>query len=523
MLYYQFDNYEEFQAYFGIMEHGNGEKSRKNKILLAYLKNKDLLHQARITNDYSLLHISSMSQLKEVMTKRIIKSGKDKRYTVQLINITYHSDIYETDNKEGLCEDGDNKSVRYVNHNNCKIYKMKAGKLLRALILETEFGQTLPEQVLGFLCEEFTREWQTYCMGAMPKNQLTVSKEFSKIYSSGCCEGDFHSCMVDKDLDSFYAAAVDASAAYLTNEDGKIVARCVIYNKCYDEDSKVWRLAERQYSSDCNDVLKRALIDSLIREGHIDGYKKVGAGCCDASEFVDIEGKSLSDKRFYIDCNLETYDTLSYQDSFKYYNYTQGRAYNHQEAHYEYNLDITEGSIDGSEEDDDDEHYDEYHGCYTDCDIVLVLYQGREMACAENRLDDFTWCEDADIYVYTPDTAHCETCGNDYIKDEGKFSEITKEYYCCVNCKETAEQNYKEENWYWSECDHQYFEDEDEITEIYHWNKGIKDYEAFTISRETLNLMIEHKEAFVFEGEFYDIINKRTGKPFFYYRKKMAA
>ena len=155
MLYYQFDNYEEFQAYFGIVEHGNGEKSRKNKILLAYLKNKDLLHQARITNDYTLLHISSMSQLKEVMTQRIIKSGQDKKYTVQLINTTYNSDIYETDIMEGLCEDGDNKSVRYINHNNGKVYKMKAGKLLRALILETEFGQTLPEQVLGYLCEEF--------------------------------------------------------------------------------------------------------------------------------------------------------------------------------------------------------------------------------------------------------------------------------------------------------------------------------------------------------------------------------
>jgi aspartokinase-like uncharacterized kinase len=146
MLYYQFDNYEEFQAYFGIVEHGNGEKSRKNKILLAYLKNKDLLHQARITNDYTLLHISSMSQLKEVMTQRIIEGGQDKKYPVQLINTTYHSDIYETDNMEGLCEDGDNKSVRYINHNNGKVYKMKAGNCSEPLFLKQNSDRPSPNK-----------------------------------------------------------------------------------------------------------------------------------------------------------------------------------------------------------------------------------------------------------------------------------------------------------------------------------------------------------------------------------------
>ena len=527
MLYYQFDNYLEFQACFGIMEHGNGEKSRKNKILLAYLKNKDLLHQARITNDYSLLHISSMSQLKEVMTQRVIESGQDKKYPVQLINTTYHSDIYETDNMEGLCEDGDNKSVRYINHNNGKVYKMKAGKLLRALILETEFGQTLPEQVLGYLCEEFTQEWQTYCMGAMPKNQLTVSQEFKKIYSSGCCEGDFHSCMVDRDLDSFYSVSVDASAAYLTNEKGRIIARCIIYNKCYDEDGKVWRLAERQYSSDCNDVLKRALIDSLIREGHIDGYKKVGAGCCDASEFVDIEGKSLSDKRFYIDCNLETYDTLSYQDSFKWYDIDQRRAYNHSELLYHYCLDTTEGSIDGDcddDEDDEDElNYDQYHNCNTANGLVNVLVDGHIITCDEERLDDFTWVEEEQRYVHNNEVSDCEECGKAYISEHGFYSTLLDEEFCCEKCREKAENTYKEENWFWSEYDGKYFEDENALTELYRWSPKDKDYSACTISRESLDMLIERKEAFIFEDEAYDTINKRTGKPFFYYRKRIAA
>ena len=35
MLYYNFNNYEEFKELFGLVKHGNGVKSRKNKILLA--------------------------------------------------------------------------------------------------------------------------------------------------------------------------------------------------------------------------------------------------------------------------------------------------------------------------------------------------------------------------------------------------------------------------------------------------------------------------------------------------------
>ena len=38
MLYYNFNNYEEFKELFGLVKHGNGVKSRKNKILLSFIK-----------------------------------------------------------------------------------------------------------------------------------------------------------------------------------------------------------------------------------------------------------------------------------------------------------------------------------------------------------------------------------------------------------------------------------------------------------------------------------------------------
>ena len=520
MLYYDFMDYEDFKERFGIIHHGNGTKNRKNKILLAYIKNKDLLHKARVTNDYSLLHISSMSELKQVMMKKIQDSGIDKRYPVRLINDIFMSDQYSTDDNLGLCEDGDFKSVRYMNMTNKKIYKMKAGKFLRAIILETEFGQTLPEQVLGYLCEEFTQDFQTYAMGTLPKNQLVVSDEFEKIYSSECCKGDFGSCMVDRRYHYFYQDAVDASAAYLIDEKGMIIARCVIYNNVHDQDENIYRLAERQYSSGSSDVLKRALVDALIREDKIDGYKKVGAGCGDATEFVDTKGNSLSDRQFWIDCDLETYDTLSYQDSFKWYSLKNRKAYNYQAPEAYDNLDRTEGSIDG--DDEDDENYDEYHDCYTAYDTVTVLYDGREMSCAENRLDDFTWCEGEDLYVYTPETAHCDTCDYDYIKENGIYSEITGEYYCCANCKETAEKEYKEENWYWSEYDHEYYEDEDDITELWQWKSKERGYVACTISKKTLTTLVIQNKCFIVDDEAYDKLNGRNNLPFYYKKRNVA-
>ena len=72
MLYYKFKNYEEFKDMFGIIKHGNGVCSRKNKILLAYIRNRRLLHEAIETNNYTLLHISSMTELKKTITRTII-------------------------------------------------------------------------------------------------------------------------------------------------------------------------------------------------------------------------------------------------------------------------------------------------------------------------------------------------------------------------------------------------------------------------------------------------------------------
>ena len=290
MLYYNFKNYDEFKNLFGIIKHGNNTQSRKNKILLAYLKDKSLLHQAVTNNDYMLLHISDMTELEYRMEKEIIRSGIEDAslpYGLRLMDRIYHSSTYETDEYLGLCEDGDVKAVRYCNHKTGRIFKMKAGKLYRHLILETAFGKTLPEQVVVYLCEVFASKWQSYTLRSLPKYQLHVNKDFERIYSSTVAKGISAPAWWTRDFTISINTQSKPARAYLENEDGRIIARCIIYNEVKDQDGKVWRLAERQYSSGNSEILKRALVDALTKENHIDGYKKVGAGCHEARNFVD--------------------------------------------------------------------------------------------------------------------------------------------------------------------------------------------------------------------------------------------
>ena len=511
MLYYKFKNYEEFKDMFGIVKHGNGVCSRKNRILLAYIRNRRLLHEAIETNNYTLLHISSMAELKKTITRAIIISGHSDmslRYVLELDGEFFYSRNFETDDMKGLCKDGDTRSIRYINHENGgKTFKMKAGKLYRSLILETEFGKTLPEQVVTYLCEEFSADWQTYTTGRLPKNRLCVDKNFEKIYSSSSCVGDFYSCMVDRKLHYFYTESVDASAAYLTNEKGKVTARCVIYNRVTDQDGKIWRLAERQYASNENDILKRALIDALIKGGYIDGYKKVGAGAGDTRAFVDLEENSLSDRKFRIECDLDWNDTLSYQDSFKWYNQSEGTADNYGSG--DIALDITDGSLNGEEE------YDDFHGyhCY---ETRPVYCHGCEYYCDVENLDEFIWIEKLGEYHHGSDVIECLECSGYFLEEDNLYSDITKEYYCCEECRKKAEQAYKQENWHYSDYDEEYYEHTESITIYQVWNNILCEYERKTISVESAQRLLETGELHKLNDMLYDGIDEETGLPYAY-------
>ncbi len=439
MLYYNFKNYEEFKTLFGYQKHGNGTKSRKNKILLAYLKNPKLLKQARESGDYSLLHISDMAELKQIIMEQIKESSNSDNslpYTIKLLNHTFKSSYYQTDEYNGLCEDKDAKAIRYINRESNRTFKMRAGKFFKNIIMESQFAQSLPPQVITFLTEEFVKEWEMFSLASLPNFRLCVDNNFEKIYDSECCDEDFESCTTDKNLHYFYSDSVNASAAYLLNEETNLViARCVIYNEVLDEDDKTYRMAERQYSS--SSVLKRLLVDSLVNEGYIDGYKVTDAGCGDSRLFVDVEGNSLSDKKFRISCNLNYNDCLSYQDSFKYYSLHDREAYNHYTTNYDFMLDTTDGEIE-----DENDQYDEYHDSYC-YEVTTVSYQGNRITCDSDRLSDFVLLNGS--YYHENDVSECHHCSNQFLTDNGYYSEQTERDYCCLDCKENDESANKTE------------------------------------------------------------------------------
>lgn len=526
MLYYNFYGYEGFKACFGLEKRDNGTVVRKNRILLGHLKNPALLKYCREHNDYALLRICDMADLQKKTVEAILSSGKNDEklpHKVELIGETYYSSKYETDEFRGLCEDLDKHSIRYINVERNRVFKMRAGKFMRELILETEIGKLLSPCVVNWIAGDvFTQHWCTYTHGYTSGIELHVNDEFEKIYDSDYCKGDFNSCMVDRNRTSFYRDSVKSKAAYITDKIGLIVARSILFTEVTDQDGRKWRLLERQYSSEGDDALKRLLVDKLIQEDYIDGYKVIGASCHDANSFVDVCGNSLSDRKFEIDCDLDMEDTLSYQDSFKWYGYNQNKAYNYENSSFSYTLDTTDLNLYGDTDEDEDEDeslWDEYH--QYDCDDTTLCYlHGNEINVDSENLDDFVWIESKEEYHHKDDCVCCDNCGENLLEDDAEYSEVTEEHYCCKECMEKAEDEFKRKNWYYSEYDGEWYEDYTDITRINIWNESEGIYEEKSISIDTLDGLIENEDVWEFGEDVFDKVNPSTNLPYGYKLKK---
>lgn len=528
MLYYNFYGYEGFKACFGLEKRDNGTVVRKNRILLGHLKKPALLKYCREHNDYALLRICDMADLQKKTVEAILSSGKNDEklpHKVELIGETYYSSKYETDEFRGLCEDLDKHSIRYINVERNRVFKMRAGKFMRELILETEIGKLLSPCVVNWIAGDvFTQHWCTYTHGYTSGIELHVNDEFEKIYDSDYCKGDFNSCMVDRNRTSFYRDSVKSKAAYITDKTGLIVARSILFTEVTDQDGRKWRLLERQYSSEGDDALKRLLVDKLIQEDYIDGYKVIGASCHDANSFVDVCGNSLSDRKFEIDCDLDMEDTLSYQDSFKWYGYNQNKAYNYENSSFSYTLDTTDlnlyGDTDEDEDEDEDESlWDEYH--QYDCDDTTLCYlHGNEINVDSENLDDFVWIESKEEYHHKDDCVCCDNCGENLLEDDAEYSEVTEEHYCCKECMEKAEDEFKRKNWYYLEYDGEWYEDYTDITRINIWNESEGIYEEKSISIDTLDGLIENEDVWEFGEDVFDKVNPSTNLPYGYKLKK---
>lgn len=429
------------------------------------------------------------------------------------------SNDFYVDDRKGVCEDGDTKCVRYVRKDNGRVYKMKAGKFMRNMLESCGAVEKYCEQAIIYVCERFAEKWSAYVESNYGDGlTLHVDDDFCRIYNDYECKGDFHSCMSDEDQYYFYEEAVKAKAAYLTNDNDKIVARCVIFTEVHDNDTgEVFRLAERQYATDQDNSLKQILVNKLIAAKKIDGYKQIGVDCHKSRNFVLNDGTSLADRHLWIKCCLDFGDTLSYQDSFKWYDMDLQRADNYGYGYHD--LATTESELRRGSE------WDSYHEQY--CEEVTTVYvwdsshlRYFEETCDSNDLIDFNWCrrygeyyDEGEYSRYEDDLipkgeyVHSEYLDDYLWSDDASWSEEAQDYLPSDEYDYYFDK-WKKENWKYDELNHEYVE---HVVDAYIWNDV--EYELWSVGLDFAEMCLKK-----YEGEWYSVLNDE-GVPFHYFEE----
>lgn len=464
LLLKQFNNVDEFNNVFGIRECGNGNKSRKNKILLGSLKDRTFFKLCAHDWRYiKYLSCNNMADFKTMLLRDIeISSRNHGGYycSFKLDGRAYNfvDRNMEIDN-HGLCEDGDCKSIRYYNHERGRYFKMKAGKFFTAIMEGCEFGRALPQQAKSWLGEEFLTSWQTYAEprlnNAFEFHYGNDMEDFEKIYSSRNRRGDFHSCMTDKGYHTMYYNACKCHAAWLTDTDGQMFARCIVFDEVHDQTTgETLRLAERQYSDGVQDKFKKMLIDALISRKLIDGYKQIGADCSDNQSFLLNDGTSIYGHRLSIDCELESGNTVSYMDSFVYYNRGDHKAYNYSMAYYTDKLNTTEGRLEDDHEND----------CWS---VYYQEYIPEDEAYYVEERDDYFYGDDVVVdnhgnYQFVDDCEQCADCGKYILRyNMIQVNGLPDNLY--FSDSERAANWASEHGYVWSDYDATYYREEDAV------------------------------------------------------------
>ena len=491
MIYFKsFKNYDEFKEVFGLRECGNGNVSRKNKILLGCLKNKDFFKFCVNHKEYKdCLSVNNMADFKRLLFCGVAESSVNEYYKTEgyykwkftldgNVHIFYVNNM-DMDGNGGICDDGDTGAIRYRNIEADRIYKMKAGKFFNKILDGCEFGRVLPQQAKCWLGEEFSTAWQSFAESRIYNDYEfhygNDYEDFEEIYSSDNRRGDFHSCMTDEDNSSMYKDAVSSHASWLTDSDGLMFARCVIWDEVHDETTgKVLRLAERQYSDGVNDVYKKMLVHELIKRGLIDGYKQIGASCHDNRAYVLNDGTSISDHKLWIDCYLEDEDKVSYMDSFVYYDEDNHRAYNYCASGSEECLNTTEGVYNGHSGQVYSEYYDEW---IDEDDAYYVESEGDYFKC-----DDIVFCEE------------CDSC---VLRDKAIYNEEVDLWFCDEDC----EREWMNDNEYvWDDINDRYIQEENAVS--YHeWSPSGEKFYSFKQTTDKDD--IDEQYLYEYDGEKY--------------------
>ena len=424
--------------------------SGRNKLFLATLrkvyKSKDI-QGLFVRFIPSAAEISNANLIKFLVCLIGIQSfGKENVFNL-MPGFNIRTDAYKADQYNGRCTDGDPGSVRYIKAEEGETYKMKIGKWILA-ILQSEYNiiNSVGLPLVNYWIETVTAQWKS--SGFTGERFGLKTKEegltFEHIYSTDSCAGKLGSCMMDDGQHVFYDNAVDAEpvALYDQQEDA-IVARAVIFHNVKDREGNTYNYLERQYAK--NDICKELLIDECYKKGLIDIHKSASAGYSDVTEIYNKERERLEDTFLSIEMNIENGDTISFQDTFRYYNYdkkigTNLMVYGEDPTN---RLDTTDCYLRIGE-------WDEYNEEYTEDDLTEVyVWNGTEYfvqtvseGYAEGRFDSYEG-------EYYDQLTHSDIIGDDVPID--RISELEEEY--------------KHDYWSYDEFNEEYTDDD--LAQVY--------------------------------------------------------
>lgn len=357
------------------------------------------------------------------------------------------TDAYKADEYNGRCIDGDVGAVRYIKQEDGGIYKMKMGKWILS-ILQNEYNviDLVGLPLVNYWIETLTTQWKSSGFTGQRFTLKTRNEglTFEHIYSTDMCAGKLGSCMMDDEQYVFYDTAVDAEpvALYDQQEDA-IVARAVIFHNVKDREGHPYNYLERQYAK--NDICKELLIDKCYEKGIIDIHKSASAGYSDVTEIYNKARERLEDTFLSIEMNIEHGDTISFQDTFRYYHYDEkiGTNLMMYGVNATCRLDTTDRVFNVGE-------WDEYNEEYTQDDLADVyVWDGTDyirQTVAEGYAENTFESYEGEYYDYL---VYSDIIGDDVPAD--RIGELEEEY--------------KESHWNFDEFNEEYA-DED-LAQVY--------------------------------------------------------
>lgn len=419
----------ELKSVIGLRTTEEGNKVRMNRIALEQLKfilsRKDFDTEDKVTYVKNFFgderNFTNDELVRHIVSYWLRNSGS---INLKGIGIAFDLAGYRTDYLNGICMDGDTNCIRLVKDDG-KVIKKKIGKVVREYF---EPKRWICKEAKTYVCEHVSQLWKAYASEHQyqDKYKLVVDEDFHEIYNSSKQEGCFHSCMNDKDCVEFYYT-VKAKAASLRDEEDNIVARCIVFTECYDNDGNAYRIAERQYATDQDDTLKQILVNKLYAEDYIDMHKRVGAGCYDSEDLVKKDGMRFDGGVLYIEADLDDGDYCPFMDGFAWYAKDEARIYNR--SGYGDELHETSGCYTderytceacGHRIPEEHRYWSNYHECYL-CDEHSVYSDTLEDELNTERAVMVHHADGHDEIDYMPDDWNENNYNNNFREIRGMY------------------------------------------------------------------------------------------------------